>query len=119
MTHHKLLRGLISGLALVLLASSSALAKGSRTINVPYAASLSGTQIEAGQYQLSWEERSPQATVTMAKGKNVMATVQGKIEQRSAKYERNMVVFATRADGSYIISEFRLAGTNKAIVFSE
>lgn len=119
MTHHKLLRSLISGVALVLLVSASALANGSRTIKLAYPATLSGTQIEAGQYQLRWEERSPEATVTLAKGKNVVATAQGKLEQRSAKYERNMVVLTTRADGSRTINEFRLAGTNKAIVFSE
>ena len=119
MTHQKLLRSLISGVALALLLSASALAKGSRTINLAYAAVLSGTQIEAGQYQLRWEERSPEATVTLANGRNVVATAQGKVEERSVKYGRNMVLLTTKPDGSRTISEFRLAGTNKAIVFSE
>jgi hypothetical protein len=57
--------------------------------------------------------------VTLAKGNNVVATAQGKIEERSAKYARNMVVFITKPDGSRAINEFRLAGTNKAIVFSQ
>jgi hypothetical protein len=119
MTHHKLLRSLISSVALVLLVSAGALANGSRTIRLVYPVSLSGTEIEAGQYELRWEERSPVATVTLAKGKNVVATAQGKVELRSTKYERTMVVFTTNADGSRAVNEFRLGGTNKAIVFSE
>jgi len=43
MTYQKLLRGLISGLALMVLLSAVAFAKGSRTINLSYTASLSGT----------------------------------------------------------------------------
>jgi hypothetical protein len=119
MTHQNLLRGLISGVVLAIVLSASALAKGSRTINLLYAASLSATPIEAGEYQLSWEEGSPEATVTLTKGKNVVATAQGKIEERRVKYERSMVVVTTKPDGSRTISEFRLEGTNKAIVFSE
>jgi hypothetical protein len=119
MTHQKLLRGLISGLALAVLVSASAFAKGSRTINLRYAVSLSGTQIKPGEYQLSWQEPGPQTTVTLAKGKNVVATAQGKLEERGVRYERNMVVLGIKPDGSHTLSEFRLAGTNKAIVFSE
>lgn len=119
MTRQKLLQALISGLALAVLVNASAFAKGSRTINLRHTVSLNGTQIEAGQYRLSWEESSPQTTVTLAKGKNVIATAQGRLEERKVKYERNMVVLGTRADGSQTIGEFRLAGTNKAIVFSE
>jgi anti-sigma factor RsiW len=60
------------------------------------------------------------ATETVAKErKNVVDTAQGKIEERKVKYGRNMVVVTTKPDGSRAINEFRLAGTNKAIVFSE
>jgi uncharacterized protein YlzI (FlbEa/FlbD family) len=119
MTHRRLLQGLISGLAVLLLVSGSAFAKGSRTINVSYAASLGGVRLEAGQYEFNFEQHTPEATVTLAKGKTVVVTTKGKVEERKTKFERNTVVFETKSDGSQTIGEIRLGGTNQAIVFSE
>jgi GH43 family beta-xylosidase len=119
MTNQKLSRVLISGLALMALLSAAAFGKGSRTINLRVAASLDGTQIEAGQYELSWEEHSPQATVTLSRGKNTVVTAQGRLEERKVKYDSNTMVLDTASNGSQIIREFRPAGTNKAIVFVE
>jgi hypothetical protein len=119
MTHRKLLQGLISGLAVLLLVSASAFAKGSRTINVSDPASLGGVRLEAGQYELNFQQHSPEATVTLAKGRTVVVTTKAKIEERNTKYQRNTVVFETKSDGSQTIGEIRLGGTNQAIVFSE
>ena len=57
--------------------------------------------------------------MTLSKGKNVVVTAQGRLKERKVKYDRNMVVLGTTPDGSQIISEFRLAGTNKASAFAE
>jgi hypothetical protein len=121
MTHHRPLRVLVFGAAVLLLAAVSAFAEGSKTINFPYAGILGGTPVEPGRYQVLWEGRSPEVTVTLArkKGKDVVATAQGKIEERSSKYKWNMVVYDTRPDGTQVISELRLGGSNKAIVFGE
>ena len=119
MTYQKLPRALISGLALMALLGAIVFAKGSGTINLRHAASLDGTQLEAGQYELSWEEHSPQATVTLSRGKNVVVTAQGRLEERKVKYDLNTMVFETAPNGSQIIREFRLAGTKKAVVFVE
>lgn len=119
MTHQKLLRALILGLALTALLGAVSFAKGSHTIRLRHVASLGGTQVEAGEYELSWEEHSPDATVTLAKGKKIVVTARGKLEERKVKYDRSTTVFETAPNGSQIIREFRLAGTNKAIVFSE
>jgi len=119
MTHRKLLQSLMAGLSVLLLISASAFAKGTRTISISYPATLGGVQLAVGHYVLSFEQHSPEATVTLAQGKTVVVTTQGKVEERSAKYERNMVVFETKSDGSQVVSEIRLGGTNQAIVFSE
>ncbi len=99
----------------------SALAKDSRTLNVPYAASLNGTPIAPGSYKLSWEAHSPDVTVTFAtgKGNNVIATAQGKIVDRGVRYQNNSVVYETKSDGSRAILEIRLAGMTQALVFAE
>jgi uncharacterized protein YfaP (DUF2135 family) len=119
MTHRRLTQGLVSGLAILLLVSASAFAKASRTIELSGPVLLGGTRIEPGQYQLHWEQHSPKITVTLAKGKTVVATAEGKIEQRNIKYHQNMVVHHAKAGGSEVILEIRLGGTNEAIVFSE
>jgi len=114
MTYRTYLRGLISSAAVLLLVSASALAS---TFSVPYSGKMGGARIEAGHYNITWEHHSPGVTVTVAKGKNVVATVQGKIEERGTRFERNMVVYTTNADGSQTINELRIGGTNQAIVF--
>ncbi len=106
---------LISSMAVVLLASATAMAT---TISVPYSGTLAGKHIEAGQYKITWEHHSPTATVTLAEGKKIVATVEGKLEERTTKFQRNMVVYSTQPDGSQVISEIRIGGTNTAIVFA-
>ena len=119
MKHRKLLQSLMASLSVLLLISASAFAKGARTISISYPATLGGVHLAVGHYDLTFEQHSPEATVKLAKGKTVVVTTQAKVEERSTKYQRNMVVFETKSDGSQIVSEIRLGGTNQAIVFSE
>jgi hypothetical protein len=88
-------------------------------VSMPFAAEMNGTHIAAGQYNISWQASNPSLTVTVAKGQSVVATVQGKMEDRSNKFQTNMVVYKAKPDGSQIVSEIRLGGTSQAIVFSE
>jgi major membrane immunogen (membrane-anchored lipoprotein) len=121
MKHHRHLKVVVLGAAVLLLAVVNASAKGAKTFNVPYAGLLGSARIEAGHYQITWEEHSPGATVTVAaeNGKIVVATAQGKLVERSTKYQRNMVVYTAGPDGTQVISELRIGGSNKAIVFEE
>jgi hypothetical protein len=121
MKHQRHLKVLVLGSAVLLLAVVSAFAKNAKTFNVPYAGLLGSARLEAGHYQIAWEEHSPELTVTVASqnGKNVVATAQGKLVERSTKYNQNMVVYNTKPDGTQVISELRIGGSNKAIVFDE
>jgi hypothetical protein len=121
MKHHRHLKIVVLGAAVLLLAVVNASAKGAKTFNVPSAGILGSARIEAGHYRITWEENSPNLTVTVAteNGKNVVATAQGKLVERSTKYRRNMVVYTARPDGTQVISELRIGGSNKAIVFEE
>lgn len=116
MTLRRHLRNLIAGVAVLFLAASSTLAS---TFNLPYAGTVGGTHIEAGHYKVTWEEHSADVTVTLIRGKEVVATAKGRMESRATKYQRNMVVYSTKGDGSQSISELRVGGTNTAIVFSD
>jgi hypothetical protein len=99
--------------------TSTASAKNSRQLDILYPAVLKGTTLEGGNYQITWVAHSPQATVTFKQGKHVVATVEGKLEERDRKFEHNAVIYNTDSQGKRTISEIRLGGTNQAIVFRD
>lgn len=106
-------------LAILLMASLSAVAQNSGTLNLAYSASLKGRQVAAGQYKVAWETHSPEATVTLTQKKNVIVTVQGKWVDRDTKYEANSVVYSKNPDGSRSVLEIRFKGHKGALVFGE
>jgi|SRR5579863_495700 len=91
--------------------------KDSRKLTLTSTATISGTQVPAGQYSVRWVSHSPEATVTFEKGHNVVATAEGKWVDRHTPYEQNAVVLETNADGSRSIVELRFAGMSEALVF--
>jgi len=120
MTRKHFLSIAILAVAVVLTASLPAYSdSNSCWVKIPYGGTLSGTQLAAGQYKITWQQNSPSLTVTVANARNVVATVQARMEERTRKFERNMVVYTERPDGSRIIREIRVGGTSRAILFSE
>lgn len=108
----------IAVLAVALTVSAVAFAKQSRTVRLPYDASLNGTALTKGEYKVSWEQHSPEATVTVSRGKNVMATANGRWVDRDVRYRTNEVLYNVNPDGSRTILEIRFAGLNGALVFA-
>ena len=106
-------------LAILLMAALSAIAQNARTLKVPYSASVNGKQLAAGEYKVTWQTHSPEATVNFMQKKEVVATVQGKWVDRDTKYEANGVVYSNNPDGSRTIMEVRFAGLKGALVFGE
>jgi hypothetical protein len=106
-------------LALMLVASGWAFAKDSGKLNLNFAASVHGTQLAAGEYQVSWETHSPQATVTFKQKKGGVTTADGVVAERPTAYETNSVVYSTNPDGSRSIIEIRFAGSNKVLTFGD
>jgi hypothetical protein len=83
---------------------------------------VSNADHRSGNADAGSGERARQlVTVTQGKGKkaSVIATAQGRLENRDTKYERNMVVYTTHPDGSQSVSELRIGGTSTAIVFDK
>jgi hypothetical protein len=120
MLNRKMLQMLVTGLAVLMLATGSALAS---SFSFPYSGKVGDAKLAAGHYEVSWQQHSPELTVTVTQGKgkkaSVVATVQGRMENRDTKYERNMVVYAAQPDGSQTVSELRIGGTSTAIVFDK
>ena len=105
--------------AILLMAALSAVAQNARTLKVPYSASVNGKQLAAGEYKVTWQTHSPEATVNFSQKKEVVATVEGKWVDRETKYEANAVVYSNNPDGSRTILEVRFAGLKGALVFGE
>lgn len=109
-------------LALVaLLVGASAIAsdKDSRTIKLFYPATLGGSLVKAGEYNVKMESHSPQVTLTFIKQGKAVATTQGRWEERSTIPTRNEVVYDTNQDGSSTVSEIRFQGMKDVIVLNE
>jgi len=111
-------RAALATLVFVLVAGASAQAKNSRNLVLPHDATVAGAHLASGQYQIQWEEHSPQATVTFQQGKNVIAKVEGKLVDRGTKYSANQIVTDRGTDGSPSIQELRFAGSSQVIVFN-
>ena len=107
----------ILALALVMAGSASAFAKDTQTVKLISGMTLKGTPLAAGSYSISWVNHAPEATVTVAKNNNVVATAQGRLVDAGKKFAQNAVLYDESADGTRTIREIRLAGLTQAIVF--
>jgi len=105
-------------LGLLAAASLPALAKDSRTVTLDHAAVLNGSSLPAGKYNIQWQTHSPEATVEFMRHHKVVATTEGRVEQREKTYDRDMVVYNTASDGSMSVVEIRFADSNKVLVFN-
>ena len=103
---------------LAVLSAASAFAKNERQITLVNGVAVNGTALPAGNYKVDWVSHSPEATVTFYRGKEAVATVQGKWVDRGSKYSQNAVVYADHSDGSKSIVEFRFAGMSQALVLA-
>ena len=62
-------------LAFAMTASAAAFANNSHKLTLRHDVMLKATHLEPGEYTIRWDSHSPGATVTIAKKKNVVATV--------------------------------------------
>jgi hypothetical protein len=110
---------LIPVLVAVFVASTPLIAKQSRTVRLPYTALLNGKVLAKGEYKVTWEQHSPEATVTVKQGKDVVTTAQAKWVDRDADYPTNEVLYTIDPDGSRTIAEIRFAKLKGALVFQQ
>ena len=106
-------------LGLLMAAGIPALAKNSRTVILEHAAVLNGKTLSAGKYNIQWETHSPEATVQFMRRHTLIATTEGRVEQRDKSSEHDTVVYNTAPDGSMSLIEIRFADSNKVLVFNQ
>jgi hypothetical protein len=106
-------------LVLFLFTSVAGVAKDSRKLTLGHAATVNGTQLAPGNYQVSWVTHSPEAKVTFTQHKKVAATAEGKWVERQNIYDNDGVVYDNNPDGSRTIVEIRFAGMNQVLTFGQ
>lgn len=109
----------VLGLAILVAITGSAFAKDSGRLTLRKDVMVNGVKLAAGQYKVSWQTHSPEATVTFKHEKGAVASTEGKLEERQTRYDDDSVVYANNPDGSRKIIEIRFAGSNKVLTFGE
>lgn len=113
----KFMKGLVMGLALLL--ASSAFAGTKANLHLNSAASVSGTNLKAGDYKLEWDGAGPDVEVSIVQGKNVVAKVAGKLVDLSSASQNNAALLTRNNDGSTALTGARFEGKKFALQLGE
>ena len=118
MSVKKALSVTIAAIAFVVAAAAAAPAKDSKDIILHHDATLAGSHLASGNYSVTWQTHSPEATVSFMRGHKVVATAEGKVVDRGRAYSTNEVVYDEDAAGARTIVEIRFRGSSEVIVFN-
>jgi hypothetical protein len=105
-------------LAFFVTLGATAKAKDYKTILLHYDATVAGSRLSSGDYNVQWETHAPAATVSFMHGNKVVVTVEGKVVDRGTKYNSNEVVYTAGANGARAIQEIRFRGLSEVIEFN-
>ena len=100
----------------LLLCVTSAFAASTKTLNVTMPVTVNGTALPEGQYKLTIAD---DGQVSIAKGKNVLVTAQGKMVERPSKADSDSIVVRQQPDGTQKLTEVNFGGQKSALVFTE
>src|ERR1017187_7361329 len=90
----------IVALVLVVAAGAAAKSKESRNLQLHYDATVAGSHLTSGSYDVNWQAHSAAATITFTHGSKVVATVEGKAVDHGTIYSTDQVVCTRSADGA-------------------
>ncbi len=82
-------------------------------------ATVAGSHLASGSYNVQWQTHSPQATVTFLRKSKVIATAEGIVVDRGTKYPSDAIVSTESADGTREIQEIRFRDSSEVLVFDE
>ena len=107
-----------AALSLALLMSTSLFAASSGSLNLTQPVQLNGTEIKPGDYKVKWEGTGSDVSVSILKGKDVVAKAPAHIKDLGNKFNSNAAVLQKR-DGAASLTGIRFAGKTFAIEFSD
>lgn len=116
MNARQILKG--SLLVTALLLSTFALAANKGSLQIYDTLSIAGKQLKPGTYNLKWDGDSGNVQLSIMKGKNVVATVPGKMITLPNAAQQDSAVVNHNPDGSNSLNEVRFSGKTYAIEVS-
>ena len=107
----------IVAMALFAAASAAAKPKDSKNLLLRYDATVAGSHLASGDYNVTYQTHSPQATVTFYQKGKVVATADGKVVDHGRKFQANEVVYGLDGNGARQIQQIRFKGSSEVIEF--
>ncbi len=108
----------VLAIACFLAAGVAATPRDSKSVLLNFNATVSGSQLASGKYNVKWQSHSPEATVSFMRGNKVVATVEGKVVDRGTRFANDSVLYDESANGGRIIREIRFKGSSEVIEFN-
>ena len=106
-------------LSLALLLSTSLFAASSGSMHVSQTVQLNGSTIKPGDYKVTWEGTGADVTVSVLKGKEVVAKSAAHVKELAGNSATDAVLQQKNADGSTSLNGIRFGGKKVALEFSE
>src|SRR5258706_14710808 len=97
-------------LSFALLMSTSLFAASSGSLKLTQPVLLNGTQIKPGDYKVTWEGTGPEVTVSVLKGKEVVAKSSAHLKELTQNGASDATVLQKNADGSTSLNGIRFSG---------
>lgn len=108
---------MVLGLALVLATSAFAANKGSLKVQEPI--TVSGQQIPAGDYKVSWDGTGSNVEVSILQGSKVVAKASGRLVDLNQSSQYDSAVVKKNSDGTRTLAEIRFSGKKQALAIGE
>jgi len=106
-------------MAFLVAVSAAAKARSSKEVELHFDATVAGSHLASGNYNIQWATHSPDATVSFLKGSKVVATAEAKVVDRGMRYNSDQVLYDEAANGSREIREIRFQGSSEVLVFKD
>lgn len=110
-------KGLLKGLVLVALLAlaGNALAATKASMDLLHPASISGTQLPAGNYTLQWDGQGDQVQVQILQGKKTVAKVSAHVVKVDHPVRDNSVMVTPNSDGSQTVMRINFSKKDFAL----
>jgi hypothetical protein len=105
--------------AVALLLTTAAFAANKESLKVFDPVQVSGTQLPAGNYTVTWEGTGPSVDVTITRGKDVVAKTSARLQDLPKAPSRTGLVTKRNADGTRSLSEIQFGGKKYALEIGE
>ncbi len=114
----RILQSAIVALAITAAVGAQAKSKDLKNMVLRFNATVAGTHLSSGSYNVQWQTHSPEATVSFLQDGKVAGTAEGKLVDRGYKYASDEVMYDELPGGERVIREIRFKGSSEVLEFN-